>query len=102
MQECFMSSLVEISPVVLEKSIGFRHGIFSISLLSPRGKWHDPSFESTWIPFTQGGFHLSWLKLAQLFWGGRFLNSVHVFALIRYYFHFEKDVVFYLIFKHEF
>ena len=75
---------------------------FSISLLSLRGKWHDLSFESTWIPFTQGGFHFSWLKLAQLFWGRRFLNSVHVFSLIRYYFHFEKDVVLYLIFKHEF
>ena len=33
-----------------------------------------PSFEQTWIPFTQG----VWLKFAQWFWRTRFLNFINV------------------------
>ena len=29
---------------------------FTVSLLSPLGKWHDPLFGQTWIPSTQGCF----------------------------------------------
>ena len=50
-----MPSLVEIGPVVLEKKIfKYFHYNFSISLLSPLGKGHDPSFEQTLTPFTKG------------------------------------------------
>ena len=57
MQECFVSSLIEICPVVLEAKIFKCHQcIFTISKLSPLGKGRDPSFEQTWIPFTQGCF----------------------------------------------
>ena len=51
------ASLVEIGPVVLEKKI-FKscQCIFTISLLSPLWEGRGPSFEHTWIPFTQGYF----------------------------------------------
>ena len=39
-----------------EKIFEFRRYIFAISLLSPIGKGLGPSFEQTWIPFTQGCF----------------------------------------------
>ena len=56
-QGCFAPSLVEIGSVVLEKKIfEFRQCIFTISLLSPLGEGWCPSFEQTWIPFTQGYF----------------------------------------------
>ena len=42
--------------------------IFAILLLSPLGKWCDPSFERNWIPFTKASFVSSLLKLAQWFW----------------------------------
>ena len=52
---CFVTSLVEIGPVVLEKKMfKFRQCIFAIALLSPLRKGHGPSSEQTWIPFTQG------------------------------------------------
>ena len=35
---------------------------------SPLGKGCGPSFEQTWIPFTQGCFCQVWLKLVQWFW----------------------------------
>ena len=52
-----MQSLVEISPVVLEKKIFkyFQYN-FTISLLSPTGERRVPSFEQIWIPSTQGCF----------------------------------------------
>ena len=56
-QGCFVPSLVEIGPVVLEKKIlKFRLCIFTILKLSRFGKGRGPSFEQTWIPFTQGCF----------------------------------------------
>ena len=55
--ECFVSSLVEIDPEVLEKSfLKFRQCIFAISSLSPLGKRRGPSCEQTWIPFNQRSF----------------------------------------------
>ena len=71
-QGYFVPSLVEICPVVLEKKIfKLRQYIFTLWLLSPLGKRHDPSFEKTWIPFTQGWFVPSLLKLFQWFWRRR-------------------------------
>ena len=50
-----MLSLVETGTVVIEKKIlKIRQCIFATSLLSPLGKRGGPSFEQTWMPFTQG------------------------------------------------
>ena len=46
-QECFVPSLVEIGPAVLEKIFKFRQCIFAISKLSPLGKGLGPSFQQT-------------------------------------------------------
>ena len=45
MQGCFVSSLVEIGPVVLEKIFKFHQCIFVMSLLSHLGKGRGLSFE---------------------------------------------------------
>ena len=60
-----MPSLVEIDPVVLKKKI-FKVGqcIFAISLLFPLGKGPGPSFDQTWIPFTQGCFVPSLVEIS--------------------------------------
>ena len=70
-QEFFVLSLVEISlnsteidPVVLEKKIfKFRQYIFTLLLLSHRGKGRGSSFEQTWIPFTYGCFVRSLVEI---------------------------------------
>ena len=56
-QGCFVPSLVEIGPVVLEKNIFkyFQYN-FIFSVLSPLGKRRGPSFEQTWIPSTEEFF----------------------------------------------
>ena len=66
-QGCFVPSLVEIGSVVLEKKIfEFRQCIFAISLLSPLGEGWGPSFEQTWICFTQGYFVPSLVEIGQV------------------------------------
>ena len=40
----------------MEEILKFRQYIFTLLLLSPRGKRRGPSFEKIWIPFTQGCF----------------------------------------------
>ena len=63
-QGCFVPSLVEIGSVVLErKFFKICQCIFAISQLSPLGKGQGPSFEQTWIPFTQGYFVPSLVKI---------------------------------------
>ena len=63
-QGCIVPSLVEISQMVLKKKIlKFRQCIFAISLSSPLGKGLDTSFEHIWIPFTQGCFVPSLVKI---------------------------------------
>ena len=63
-QGCFVPSLVEIGSVVLEKKIfEFCQCIFTISLLPPLGEGWGPSFKQTWIPFTQGYFVPSLVKI---------------------------------------
>ena len=53
-QRCFVPTLVEIGPMVLEKKIfKSRWCIFAISLLFPLGNWQGMSIEQIWIPFTQ-------------------------------------------------
>ena len=53
-QGCFVSSLVEFGPAVLEKKI-FKscQCNFTILQLPLFGKRNGPSFEQTWIPFIQ-------------------------------------------------
>ena len=52
-----MPTLVKIGPVVLEKKIfNSCQFIFINSRLSPLWEGRGPSFEQTWIPFTQGYF----------------------------------------------
>ena len=57
-QGCFVPSLVEIGSVVLAKRIfQFHQCLFSLfQNYIPLEKWRCPSFEQTWIPFTQGCF----------------------------------------------
>ena len=51
-QSCFVPSLIEIGPMILEKMIyKFHQFIFAISCLSLPGKGRDPSFKQTWISF---------------------------------------------------
>ena len=52
----FVPSLVEIGPVVLEKIFKSCQFIFIISQIYPLLEGLGPSFEKTWIPFTQGYF----------------------------------------------
>ena len=52
-----MPRLVEIGPVVLEKmNFEYFQKNFTFLLISPLGKGRGPSFEQTWIPFTQRCF----------------------------------------------
>ena len=56
---CFVSSLVEIGLVVLEKIFRLCKYIFALSLLSPLVKGCGPSYmsyEQSWIPFIQECF----------------------------------------------
>ena len=80
-QGCFVSSLVEIGSVVLEKNIfKFHWCIFAISYLFLLGKGDGPSFEQTWIyPLPKNALCQVWLKLTQWFLRRRFLNFVNVF-----------------------
>ena len=54
-ERCFVSSFVEFAQWLLRR-IKISTNIFTISLLSPFGKGHSPSFEQTWFHFTQGCF----------------------------------------------
>ena len=66
-QGFFVSGLVEIGPVVLEKKIfQFRPCIFAISLLSPLGKGWGPPFELTLIPITQKCFVPSLVEIGRV------------------------------------
>ena len=65
-QGCFVPSLVEIGSVVREKIFKFCHSIPTIPKLSPLGKGRDPSFEQTWISFTQGCFVSSLFEIGKV------------------------------------
>ena len=92
-----VTSLVEISAVVLKKIFKCGQCIFAIWKLSPFEKGCGPSFEQTLIPFTQESFELCqiWLKLAQWFWR-RYLNFINVFSLFHKYLPLEKGVTLHL------
>ena len=64
---CFVPSLVEIGSVVLEKRfLKFFNVVFAISLLSTLGKGCGPSFEQSWISFSQECFVLSLVEICSV------------------------------------
>ena len=68
----------------------FRQYIFTILKLSPlrnSGALHMNRLE---YPLPMDNLSQVWLKLAQLFWGRRFLNFVNVFSLFRNYLLLER------------
>ena len=65
---------------------------FSYFVIISPWKRAGPSFEQTWIPFTQGCFVTIWVKLAQWFWKRRFLNFINVFMLFCNYLPLEMGV----------
>ena len=70
---CFVPSLVDISPVILEKKIfKFRQRLFAISYISPLEKWHGPSFKQIWSLPPNKLCAKFWLKLAHSFWRIKF------------------------------
>ena len=54
------------------------------------GKGRGPSFEQTWIPFSQKCTVLSLVEICQLFWRRRLLYFVCVFLLLNNYLPLEK------------
>ena len=56
----------------------------------PFGKGRDPSFEKTWIPFTEGCFVPSLVEIDPVLMRRRFFNFVNVFSLFRNYLPLEK------------
>ena len=69
---CFVPSLLEISPVVLEKKIfEFCQYIFIQLLLSPLGKGHVLHLTKLEFPLLTAALYQVRLKLAQWFWRRR-------------------------------
>ena len=96
-QGCFVPSLDEIGPVVLENTIfKVRQCLFAISLLFSLGKGRGPSFEKTWIPITQRCFVPSLVEI-----GPVVLEKILKFSLFHNYLPLEKDMALHLN-KHNF
>ena len=90
-----MLSLVEIGPLVLEKTIlKFHQCIFTNHLLLERGgALNLNKFE---FPSAKNDFSKVWLQLAQWFWRKWFFNFVNIFSLFRNYLPLEKGGSLYL------
>ena len=86
-----MPSLVELGPVVLEKKF-FKSCQFNfiISQLSPLWEGFGPSFEQTWIPFTQGCFVPSLVEIGSVVLEKNIFSSIY-FLLFHNYLPLEKD-----------
>ena len=69
--EHFVSSLLEIGPVVMEKISKYCHCTFTISLYSPL-----VIERFIWINLNSLYSRVFWLKFAQWFWLTKFLNTV--------------------------
>ena len=67
----------------------FCQWIFAISLLSPLGKGHGPSFKKTWIPFTQWYFVLWLVEIGPVVLE-KILNFFKVFLLFHNYIPLKK------------
>ena len=82
---CFVPSLVEIGSVVLEKRfLKFFNVVFAISLLSTLGKGCGPSFEQSWISFSQECFVLSLVEICSVGLEKKILK-VFIFNAFRYF-----------------
>ena len=83
-------SLVEIAPLVLEKTIlKFRQCILIISILSPHRKGQGSSFEQTWFPLIQRWFVQILVEIGPVVLE-KFLKFVNVFLPIHNYLPLEK------------
>ena len=62
-----MPSLVEIDPVVVEKEefLNYVNVFLQFLIISPWNRM-GPSFEETWIPFTQGWLMSSLVEIGQV------------------------------------
>ena len=98
-QGCFVPSLVEIGPVVLEKVLKFSQWIFLyfviISLIISFNKFESPStkntlYQQTWIPFTQGCFVPSLVEIGQVDLEKTIFKFLNVFSFFPYYLPLEK------------
>ena len=94
---CIVSNLVKIGPEVLDKNI-FKCCQCNLAflLLSPLKKMCGPSYEQNWIPFTQGCFVPSLVKIGPVILEKKIFNVVNVFLLFCYYFPTEKGLALHL------
>ena len=82
LQGCFVSSLVEIGTVVLEKKILNFINVFSLfRYYLPLGKDMTLHMNKIEFPSPKYASRQVWLKLATRFWRIRFLNFFYVFLL---------------------
>ena len=84
--------------LVVKKILKFCQCIFPLSLLSPLGNKHSPSFEQTGISFTQRCFVPSLVEIGPVVLEKKIkiLNFVNVFSQFRNYPPLEKDGVLHL------
>ena len=66
---------------------------FRYSLLSAFGEGRGPSFEQTWISFTQWCFVSSLVETGHVVLEKKTFKISIIFSLFRYYLHLEKGVV---------
>ena len=92
-QGCFVPSLLENDPVVLEKKI-FKTSqwIFTISQLSPLWEGCGPSLEQIWISFTQECFVPSLFEVGPVVLEKKILKVFNVFLLFPNYLPLKKGV----------
>ena len=70
--------------------------LFTISWWSPLGKRLGPSFERTWIPFTQGCFITSVVNISQVVLERKIFKFRQSISLFRYKLPLEKDLFLHL------
>ena len=102
-KECFLLSLVEIGPVVLEKNIFKISSVWCIFcyfvIISPWKREWPFLWTNLDAPLPKDAFCQVWLKLAQWFLRRRFLNFISVFSLFCNNLPLEKGVALYLNLK---
>ena len=87
---CYVPTLVEIGPAVLEKIFEFCQCIFAILILSPLGKGMVIYLNKLESPLLKDALCQVWLRLAKRFWRRRFLNFINAFSLFHNYLPLEK------------
>ena len=88
-QGCFVSSLVKIGSVDLEKKKYFVHVFLLFRYYLPLEKGRGLHLKKLESPSSKDALCQVWIKLAQWFWR-RFLNFVNVFSLFPNYLPLEK------------